>query len=176
MRRAFVRLFDPAARLGTWNLFRDRHAAGDAIPAVGAGELSGEDLQMHYRAHWVFGGRARRPTGEGGGKAGVPAWPPYLGEGMLTTEDGRLGLCPAGTRVGGLVVLLYGGTVPYLLRTVGTAAAAHGSERAVGAGVETAEREKNQFFFRMRWLRRRADGERGRLAHARGGARSGLLP
>jgi hypothetical protein len=35
---------------------------------------------------------------------------------MFTTMDGGIGLCPSRTRVGDLVVLLFGGRVPYLLR------------------------------------------------------------
>jgi hypothetical protein len=35
---------------------------------------------------------------------------------MFTTREGGIGLCPSGTRIGYLVVLLFGGSVPYLLR------------------------------------------------------------
>ena len=35
---------------------------------------------------------------------------------MFTTREGGIGLCPSGTQMGDLVVLLFGGSVPYLLR------------------------------------------------------------
>jgi len=38
---------------------------------------------------------------------------------FFTTADGRMGLCPRGTRVGDAIVVLYGGSVPYVLRDVG---------------------------------------------------------
>lgn len=57
----------------------------------------------HYNSHW--GGMPRNPN-----------WLPCLENCMFTTRDGGIGLCPSGTRVGDLVVLLFGGRVPYLLR------------------------------------------------------------
>jgi hypothetical protein len=39
---------------------------------------------------------------------------------FFTTADGRMGLCPQDTEVGDSIVILYGGSVPYVLRDVGT--------------------------------------------------------
>ncbi|CAI6094288.1 unnamed protein product [Clonostachys chloroleuca] len=48
-----------------------------------------------------------------------PTWLPCHGKCMFTTDDGGLGLCPGTAMAGDVVVILYGGDVPYLLRPSG---------------------------------------------------------
>lgn len=38
---------------------------------------------------------------------------------FFVTSHGRMGLCPRDTRAGDLIVVLYGGSVPYVLRKAG---------------------------------------------------------
>lgn len=60
--------------------------------------------------HWVAHGHPH------GGRLIVPAALPCLDHCVLQMDDGSKGLCPASTKPGDIVVILYGGDVPYLLR------------------------------------------------------------
>ncbi|KAG9227953.1 heterokaryon incompatibility protein-domain-containing protein [Amylocarpus encephaloides] len=108
MRDAFLRLFDPNGSIGTWNSFRIRRSVGEVINMADHSKKSGE-WKVHYDSHWD----ALPPRD---GAEGLPTWLPCLENCMFTTIDGGVGLCPTGSRVGDLVVVLYGGMVPYLLR------------------------------------------------------------
>ena len=54
------------------------------------------------------------------GKSGDETYLPCHGNCELETADGACGLCPSGTQVGDIVVILNGGKVPYLLRPTKT--------------------------------------------------------
>jgi hypothetical protein len=104
MHDAFIRLFDPSGTIGTWNSFNIRRSVVESIDMADHGQKSREWAD-HYISHWKT-----MPT------SGKPTWLPCLENCMFTTREGGIGLCPSGTRVGDLVVLLFGGNVPYLLR------------------------------------------------------------
>jgi hypothetical protein len=106
MREAFIGLFDPSGSIGTWNSFNIRRSVVESIDMADQGQKSGE-WAGHYASHWNM--HKVRPFGS-------PTWLPCLENCMFTTREGGIGLCPSGTRMGDLVVLLFGGSVPYLLR------------------------------------------------------------
>ena len=110
MQEAFVRLFDPSGTIGTWNSFKTRVSVGEPVD-IGHHLKKGEEWKMHYLSHWdTF------PPSNNDSLDGAPTWLACHGNCMFTDEDGRVGLCPSGSKVGDLVVVLYGGNVPYLLR------------------------------------------------------------
>jgi hypothetical protein len=102
MHEAFMRVFDPSGSIGTWNSFNIRREVGESIDMDDHSNKSNE-WGAHYRSHW--GGNSRKPS-----------WFPCFDNCMFTARDGGIGLCPSGTRVGDLIVVLFGGMVPYLLR------------------------------------------------------------
>jgi Heterokaryon incompatibility protein (HET) len=102
MHEAFIRVFDPSGTIGTWNSFNIRTSVGKPID-MEEHRNKRTEWAAHYNSHW--GGSPRKPT-----------WLPCLDNCMFTTKDGGVGLCPSGTRLGDLVVVLFGGKVPYILR------------------------------------------------------------
>ena len=102
MHEAFIRLFDPGGTIGTWNSFNIRREVGESIDMTDHNNHPNE-WGAHYSCHW-------------GGTPRDPSWLACFDNCMFTTRDGGIGLCPSGTRVGDLVVVLFGGMVPYLLR------------------------------------------------------------
>ncbi|KAK4142229.1 HET-domain-containing protein [Dichotomopilus funicola] len=113
MHEAYVRLFDPPGTIGTWNSLRTQVSVGEPVDVEFHLSKRGE-LGMHYMSHWGVA----PPSASGGNAADgpKPTWLPCHGNCMFTDVEGRIGLCPAGSRVGDIVVVLYGGNVPYLLR------------------------------------------------------------
>ena len=102
MHEAFIQVFDPNGTIGTWNSFSIRSSVGKPID-MACHQNKPNERNAHYTSHW--GASSRKPK-----------WLPCLDNCMFTTRDGGVGLCPSGTRLGDLVVVLFGGKVPYLLR------------------------------------------------------------
>lgn len=113
MHLAYARIFDPASTIGTWG-----HAKLlTHLPVMDHGQLP-----YHYFSHWR--NASRYALDETSGLVGeeededTPDYLPCHGECMFDTET-HVGLCPSGSRVGDVVVVLFGGRVPYLLRPAG---------------------------------------------------------
>ncbi|KAE9372520.1 HET-domain-containing protein [Stipitochalara longipes BDJ] len=102
MQEAFMRVFDPSGTIGTWNSFNIRRSVGESIDMADHSNKPSE-WGAHYNSHWSD-------------SSWNPSWLPCFENCMFTTRDGGVGLCPSGSRVGDLVVVLFGGMVPYLLR------------------------------------------------------------
>jgi hypothetical protein len=68
-----------------------------------------------------------------------PTWLPCHGKCMFTTDDGGLGLCPGTAMAGDVVVILYGGDVPYLLRPSRTPGTYHFIGECYFDGVMSGE-------------------------------------
>jgi len=110
---AYIRLFDPAGGDGTWNF----GATLDNRPPIT--ENIHTMMLDHYIAHWsqlpdtklddVFW-----EVGE------MDSWAksafPCSGKCFFRNSPGNFGLCPPGTRPGDIVVVLFGGSVPFILR------------------------------------------------------------
>ncbi|KAH6612159.1 heterokaryon incompatibility protein-domain-containing protein [Boeremia exigua] len=77
-----------------------RTVSGHADPH--AGSHAPQDPAMHWYAHY--------------GETGLPESLPCANDCYFQATNGLAGLCPAGTMSGDVVVILYGGSVPYLLR------------------------------------------------------------
>ena len=102
LHEAYIRIFDPAGAIGTWS-----NAVSKVTKQVNMPPSAPEnEFRDHYRSHW----------GTGPESGAAPPWLPCHGRCMFETLDGRIGLCPSGARATDLVVILYGGNVPYLLR------------------------------------------------------------
>lgn len=120
IRDAFVRLFDPVGDLKTWIWGREeqtiRHDRFRDIRMI---------FQEHFDAHVQY-------VRESGGA--LPCYSPCYFRSAAVNRDGgqrnselegsegegdiKIGLCPHNAKVGDLVVVLYGGRVPYLLREI----------------------------------------------------------
>jgi len=119
LHRTYLRLFDPAGVFGTWS--------NAASMPKGTQEDSNSQkyqrlLREHYITHW---GRLpgcetceKQPRTQRHGEAHCPEdiGFPCLDKCFFKTEDGLIGLCPTGARESDLIVVLYGGSVPYILR------------------------------------------------------------
>lgn len=64
--------------------------------------------------HWAAHGHRH------GDRLHIPAALPCLDNCVFELDDGSKGLCPVGTKPGDIVVILYGGDVPYVLREART--------------------------------------------------------
>lgn len=116
IQKAFMRVFDPAGVFGTWNSFKIRHSIEEEFELVTIADKF-DEWRNHYLAHWNFqepplGGNER--YGPNGNLK--PTWLPCSGRCMFWTSEGWIGLCPSGTAPGDVIAILYGGTVPYVLR------------------------------------------------------------
>jgi len=123
MHQAFKRLFDPSGTIGTWNSFHIRREVGDTIDMADHNNKPTE-WRAHYTCHW-------------GGTPRDPSWIPCFENCMYTTRDGGIGLCPSGSRVGDLIVVLFGGRVPYLLRP----------KARTGQGTSQENATSNEYYF-----------------------------
>jgi hypothetical protein len=146
MKEAFVRLFDPSGTIGTWNSFKTRLSVGEPVD-IGHHLNKGGEWRTHYMSHW-----GTFPPSENDALDGAPTWLPCHGNCMFTDEDGRVGLCPSGSKVGDLVVVLYGGNVPYLLRS-------KLSERGQGAGDRQGNSSDEYYFVGECYAEGLMDGE-----------------
>lgn len=101
----FDRLFDLSGTAGHWNWISS--PVIDCDPG-----LVTTRFQAHCASHWTH---AKQPR-----KAGAPErlWtlPDCVEDCFFTTSESFHGLCPWAAQIGDLIVLLYGGDVPYLLR------------------------------------------------------------
>lgn len=100
MLKAYLRVFDPTGHQLTWN--NSTVAPREALD-VSWGKLLKEYLGPHVNAHLNE-------------NLQDPVMLPCIQNCMFETESEDKGLCPAPARIGDLVVILYGGAVPYLLR------------------------------------------------------------
>ena len=100
MGRAYERIFDPTAGLNTWN--SGKWGFDIEPPTL-------NNIKRESERHWGEHLPQMR-------ESEVGPWLPCHGKCMFEAADGKIGLCPSGTRVGDLVVILFGGKVPYLLR------------------------------------------------------------
>jgi hypothetical protein len=100
MDKAFVAVFDPTGDLGIWRTAR---------PALGTVDLNSTDVKGALYSYLMNHARDKEYPRD---------HLPCIGKCLFRTHDGKRGLCPSPARVGDLVVILYGGQVPYLLRAV----------------------------------------------------------
>jgi hypothetical protein len=123
LHQTILYLFDPAGAVGVWN-----NAA--ALSRGAQEDTQSQDYQEmlldHYLAHWN-----RLPRRDGTCR-GFPCLPECFFRAARSVKGrGKLiGLCPAGARKGDVVVLLHGGSVPYILRP--TTGASRGMARLMG--------------------------------------------
>jgi len=129
MAEAYARIFDPASSIGTWlpakpwgtRIEKRTAEEGSGWMNYWDHNLNRDAILHHWRCHNL---------------GYVGGWPCYGGKEMFTAsavsslevnggcggdKDRNLyeGLCPAGAQVGDLIVVLCGGTVPYLVRETG---------------------------------------------------------
>ncbi|KAJ9658873.1 hypothetical protein H2198_003443 [Neophaeococcomyces mojaviensis] len=104
MEEAYTNIFDPSGILGTW-----RHSKRNVSELGKNRYLKSEHPSGNLEYHWYT--HKRDDTCNITDTA-----LPCHSKCMFDTVDGHIGLCPSGTRTGDLVVILYGGTVPFLLR------------------------------------------------------------
>ncbi|KAK0634583.1 heterokaryon incompatibility protein-domain-containing protein [Bombardia bombarda] len=131
MHKAFIKLFDPVGNSRTWIWPREDHKTRDRKGDNEDFWTGSGVLQIWYRdhtqAHYGYGDPVPAPA-EGGGW-GFPCLNPSFfssretveesdsgGDGSSVKRAAYVGLCPDGAREGDVVVILYGGRVPYLLR------------------------------------------------------------
>ncbi|VUC34395.1 unnamed protein product [Clonostachys rosea] len=141
LQEAYMRIFDPPCTLGTWQnarsargelgkhdlhygaLFRHYIAHWEMYPPDDSDSQSDSQSDAHSGSE----NHSQSGSGEGSRRGSQdppqresineqPTWLPCHGKCMFTTEDGALGLCPATAMAGDMIVILYGGDVPYLLR------------------------------------------------------------
>ena len=122
----FHRIFDPSGRTGEWMLLGNNHDSGSDNPAMLERILGG-----HVDAHYGYMSTPEQTQcvlcpveGEGEGEAKYEMYeanelPACIEKCFFVIEDGRYGLCPWTAREGDLVVVLMGGNVPYLVRSIG---------------------------------------------------------
>ncbi|KAE8441554.1 hypothetical protein EG329_004673 [Mollisiaceae sp. DMI_Dod_QoI] len=92
LHEAYIRLFDPAGSFGTWNF-------GNTIP-----NYTKEKEKIAYVDHFFsHGGNRNSPF-------------PCHGTPLFRTSEGSLGLCPPRAQPNDIIVILYGGPVPFILR------------------------------------------------------------
>jgi hypothetical protein len=93
MGRAHERIFDLTAGLNTWN--SGTWGFDIEPPAL---NIVKRDSERHWAEHLP---QMRESE--------VGPWLPCHGKCMFEAADGKIGLCPSGTRVGDLVAILFGG-------------------------------------------------------------------
>ncbi|KAF2825076.1 HET-domain-containing protein [Ophiobolus disseminans] len=100
---AYFQIFDPAGYRWLWQTFT--HAPPDgALTNTASLDTLQRVFTRHLSAHYTALEGAKEP------------YLPSHGKPVFTTADGHKGLRPSGARVGDVVVILYGGMVPYILR------------------------------------------------------------
>ncbi|PHH69317.1 hypothetical protein CDD82_7832 [Ophiocordyceps australis] len=103
----FGRIFDPVGAYGFWNWISC--PMGDQDPATRVSKFT-----VHWASHWNHAEKPRRL------RAHEPHWTTLdcVDDCFFQASHGFQGLCPWAARPGDLIVLLYGGNVPFLLRKV----------------------------------------------------------
>ncbi|KAI2467589.1 HET-domain-containing protein [Annulohypoxylon bovei var. microspora] len=109
MHQVYAEIFDPASTIGTWG----HGKAQTHLPVLDHGQLP-----YHYFTHWRDVPRDSLDHSSGQIDPNAPDYLPCYGKCMFLTEAG-MGLCPNGSRVGDILVILYGSKVPHLLRPSG---------------------------------------------------------
>ncbi|KAI1733764.1 heterokaryon incompatibility protein-domain-containing protein [Xylaria scruposa] len=120
IRAVFHRIFDPCGLYQFWTLEADpgEDPNGDLAKARNC-------YADHLRTHWAYCSRekllALTPPSADDDEEGVKPYrtvnlPTCLDPCFFTSTGGYYGLCPWTAQKGDMVVLLYGGNVPYLLR------------------------------------------------------------
>lgn len=128
LHQTFLYLFDPAGAVGVWS-----NAA--SLPRGTQEDTQSQRYQQmlleHYIAHWH-----RLPRRDGTCR-GFPCLLDCFFQAARSGKGGGklIGLCPAGTREEDVVVLLHGGSVPYILRP--TTGLNRDSERPMGTTTTT---------------------------------------
>ena len=98
--KAYLRIFDPTGCQLTWN--NSTGAPREALD-VSWSELSAKYIRPHANVH-------ENVDSENSGIL------PCIQNCLFKTASGEIGLCPAPAHLGDHVVILYGGSVPYILR------------------------------------------------------------
>ncbi|KAI4869999.1 HET-domain-containing protein [Hypoxylon rubiginosum] len=112
MHQAYAEIFDPASTIGTWGHGKTQ----THLPLMDHGQLP-----YHYSTHWRDIPRESLDSTSGLTDPDAPDYLPCHGKCMFSTETGvGVGLCPNGSQVGDLVVILFGSKVPHLLRSSNT--------------------------------------------------------
>ncbi|KAI2617581.1 HET-domain-containing protein [Hypomontagnella submonticulosa] len=106
MHEVYAKIFDPSSTIGTWG----HRKIQSHLPLFDHGQLP-----YHYFTHWRNVSRTSLDSDSGQTDPNAPDYLPCHGKCMFSTEA-ALGLCPDGSRVGDLVVILFGSDVPHLLR------------------------------------------------------------
>ncbi|KAJ3549234.1 hypothetical protein NM208_g611 [Fusarium decemcellulare] len=111
------KLLDPCGLTGFWSLKPNIEETENKV------QTARTKYNDHMRAHWVYAQRPKLkalvPTG-----APIEEWyetdklPTCFDPCFFVASDGRFGLCPWGSKEGDMIVLLDGGNVPYLLRSI----------------------------------------------------------
>lgn len=110
IREAYNAIFAPALVRGQWTTLSEidlQHTDVETLARVSEETTHETAARDHVAAH-----RA--------GKSGDGTYLPCHGNCGLETANGAFGLCPSGAQVSDIVVVLYGGRVPYLLRPTET--------------------------------------------------------
>ncbi|KIM95548.1 hypothetical protein OIDMADRAFT_170974 [Oidiodendron maius Zn] len=110
IREAYNAIFAPALVRGQWTTLSEidlQHTDVETLARVSEKTTHETAARDHVAAH-----RA--------GKSGDGTYLPCHGNCGLETADGAFGLCPSSAQVSDVVVVLYGGRVPYLLRPTET--------------------------------------------------------
>lgn len=103
MSRAFNHIFDPNGDLCTWKVPKTKEYTIHTHRHQG--------LQQHYSTHRLATSTSGfRPSSD------AAACFPCCGDPVFELTTGSLRLCPSGAAAGGVMVILYGGLVPYTLR------------------------------------------------------------
>jgi hypothetical protein len=116
LHRAYFRLVDPANQFGIWS----SGAANNT-----ADKRDDPDSEWSMRGIWDHSSTHLEHS-----EHGVQF--PCLDPCFLKADDGSTGFCPAGSQVGDLLVVLYGGSVPYVLRKSGMGSASSTYYKFVG--------------------------------------------
>ncbi|RYC60402.1 hypothetical protein CHU98_g5814 [Xylaria longipes] len=123
IRAVFHKIFDPCGIYQFWSLEADP-SGNMSYDLAGARKCYSD----HLRTHWAYCPREKLlamapPSADGDGEGGARLYktanlPTCLDPCFFVTTGGYYGLCPWTAQEGDMVVLLYGGNVPYLLRPV----------------------------------------------------------
>jgi len=131
MMEAYAHLFDPAGENGTWNF-------GPTFDKL-QGERDKGKISLlisdHYASHWnrmPHPGMKDQAIDWFAGEEEMERWEelafPCHGTVFFRNSVGNFGLCPPRTRAGDVVVVLFGGSVPFVLRKWKSSADGSGDE------------------------------------------------
>lgn len=125
MLAAYEAIFDPTSVLDMWDMtklnwqqslsakLKSDNNDSNNIPSEIAIMEEDSKLFSHFQSH---GFRGCEDLDEFQEDDPPLRFFPCHGKCLFTTEGDKVGLCPAGAKEGDIIVILYGGNVPYLLR------------------------------------------------------------